>query len=486
MARSRKGRGKSAFIGQTEMRRKRTGQILEDVIVTDVAAEGKALAKIDNIVYFIKGAVPGDVVDIKVVKRQKKFREAVVENFKKLSEERETPQCEHFGVCGGCVWQMLPYRLQLKYKQQQVVDALTHIAKVEIPPVSDILPSDNQYFYRNKLEFTFASQRWLSAEEMDIPDSGKQLQGLGFHIPGRFDKVLDIKKCMLQAEPSNAIRLEIKKFCLEQGFEFFNLKEQTGFLRNVVIRSSVNKELMVIMVFAFEDKEKRELLLRHLVEKFPQITSLMYFINTKRNSDCSDLDAKFYYGKDHIIEELGGLKFKVQAKSFYQTNSLQAFKLYSVAKDFASLTGSETVYDLYTGTGTIANFVADKAAKVVGIEYIEEAIEDAKVNSEINGIKNTSFFAGDMKDVLTADFIAQNGRPDVIILDPPRAGVHPDVIKTVLSASPERIVYVSCNPATQARDVQLLDGKYAVRKIQPVDMFPQTHHVENVILLEKK
>jgi 23S rRNA (uracil1939-C5)-methyltransferase len=468
------------------MRKKRTGEIFEDVLVTDIAAEGKAIAKIDNIVFFIKGAVPGDVVDIKTVKRKKNFREAVVENFKKFSNERETPKCEHFGICGGCVWQMLPYKLQLKYKQQQVEDALTHIAKVEIPELQPILPSDNQYFYRNKLEFTFASQRWLSAEEMNVPDSEKQLQGLGFHIPGRFDKVLDIKKCCLQAEPSNEIRLEIKKFCLEQGFDFFDLKEQTGFLRNIIIRSSVNQELMVIIVFAFEDKEKRELLLNHLIEKFPQITSLMYFINPKRNSDYSDLEAKFYHGKDHIIEELGGLKFKVQAKSFYQTNSLQAFKLYSVAKEFAGLSGKEIVYDLYTGTGTIANFVADKASQVIGIEYIEEAIEDAKINSGLNGITNTKFYAGDMKDVLTEEFINKNGKPEVIILDPPRAGVHPDVIKTILNAAPQRIVYVSCNPATQARDVQLLDEKYAVKKIQPVDMFPQTHHVENVILLEKK
>lgn len=468
------------------MRKKRTGEIFEDVLVTDIAAEGKAIAKIDNIVFFIKGAVPGDVVDIKTVRRQKNFREAVVENFKKFSDQREKPLCEHFGICGGCVWQMLPYKLQLKYKQQQVKDALTHIAKVQIPELQTIVPSDNQYFYRNKLEFTFASQRWLTEEEMNVPDSEKQLEGLGFHIPGRFDKVLDIKKCCLQAEPSNAIRLEIKRFCLEHGFEFFNLRSQTGFMRNMLIRSSVNKELMVIIVFAHEDKEKREMLLNHLIKTFPEITSLMYFINPKLNCDYSDLEAKFYYGKDHIIEEMGGLKFKVQAKSFYQTNSLQAFKLYSVAKDFAALTGKETVYDLYTGTGTIANFVADKAAKVVGIEYIEEAIEDAKINSGLNGIENTKFFAGDMKDVLTADFIEQNGRPDVIILDPPRAGVHPDVIKTILNAATERIVYVSCNPATQARDVQLLDEKYAVKKIQPVDMFPQTHHVENVILLEKK
>ena len=468
------------------MRRKRTGQIYEDVEITNVAAEGKALARIDDIVVFVKGVVPGDIVDIKITKRSKNFREAVAINFKKYSSVRATPKCSHFGTCGGCVWQNLPYEMQLKYKQQQVEDALTHIAKVEIPQLCDILPSDNQYFYRNKLEYTFASQRWLTNEEMEVPDDQKELRGLGFHIPGRFDKVLDIQKCWLQADPSNDIRLETKKFCCENNFSFYDLKEQVGFLRNIIIRTSINNEIMVIMVFGNDDQEKREMVMDHLLKVFPQITSMMYFINTKRNSDYSDLDAKFYKGKDHIIEEMGDLKFKVQAKSFYQTNSHQAFKLYSVAKDFAQLTGNEIVYDLYTGTGTIANFVARGAKKVVGIEYIKEAIEDAKVNSNLNNINNTVFYAGDMKDILTDNFVSENGKPDVIILDPPRAGVHPDVIKVILNASPKRIVYVSCNPATQARDVQLLDAKYKVLKIQPVDMFPQTHHVENVILMELK
>ena len=468
------------------MRKKRTGEIFQEVLVTDIAAEGKALARIDGIVFFIKGAIPGDVVDIKVVKRQKNFREAVIERFIKYSDIRRNAECEHFGVCGGCVWQTLPYQYQLQYKQKQVEEALTHIAKVEIPAVNNIIASDKEYYYRNKLEFTFALQRWLTEKEMEIPDEEKQLQGLGFHIPGRFDKVLDIKKCCLQDGKSNEIRLWTKSFCLENGFEFFDLKKQTGFLRNIIIRNSLNGELMVIVVFAFEDKQKRELLLENMKNAFPEITSLMYFINTKRNSDYSDLEAKLYSGKDYIIEEMAGLKFKVQAKSFYQTNSLQAYKLYSVAKEFANLSGNETVYDLYTGTGTIANFVSGKAKKVVGVEYIEEAIEDAKINSEINNIKNTSFFAGDMKDVLTKEFIEQNGSPDVIILDPPRAGVHPDVIKTILETSPKRIVYVSCNPATQARDVQMLDSGYRVEKVQPVDMFPQTFHVENVILLTKK
>lgn len=466
--------------------RRRTGQIYEDVEITNVAAEGKALARVDDMVIFVKGVVPGDIVDIKVVKRSKKFCEAIPVTFKKYSDNRAMPVCQHFGTCGGCVWQNLPYALQLKYKQQQVEDALNHIAKVEIPSVSDILPSEQEYYYRNKLEFTFSSQRWLTSEEMDIPDNQKQLQGLGFHIPGRFDKVLDINKCHLQADPSNEIRLETKKFAIENNISFFDLKEQVGFLRNIIIRSSLNGELMVILVVGSQEREPRELIMDHLCEKFPQITSMMYFINTKRNSDYSDLEAHLYKGKDHIVEEMGDLRFKVQAKSFYQTNSRQAFRLYSVAKEFAQLSGDEVVYDLYTGTGTIANFVARQAQKVVGIEYIPEAIEDAKINSQINGIDNTVFYAGDMKDILTDSFVESNGRPDVIIIDPPRAGMHPDVVKTILNAAPRRIVYVSCNPATQARDVQLLDTSYKVQKIQPVDMFPQTHHVENVILLERR
>ena len=468
------------------MRRKRTGQIYEDVEITNVAAEGKALARIDDIVVFVKGVVPGDIVDIKITKRSKNFREAIPVAFKKYSEQRAVPQCEHFGTCGGCVWQNLPYELQLKYKQQQVQDALTHIAKVEIPELNAILPSESQFFYRNKLEFTFSSQRWLMDGERDIPDDQKELQGLGFHIPGRFDKVLDIRKCHLQADPSNAIRLETKRFCIENNLTFYDLKAQVGLLRNIVIRTSINGEIMLIVVFGADDKEKRELLLNHLAKTFPEITSLMYFINTKCNDNCGDLEAYCYSGKDHIIEEMGDLKFKVQAKSFYQTNSHQAYRLYTVAKNFAKLTGSEVVYDLYTGTGTIANFVARQASKVVGIEYVPEAIEDAKVNSQLNSINNTTFYAGDMKDVLSDKFIADNGKPDVMIIDPPRAGMHPDVVATILRAKPQRIVYVSCNPATQARDVQLLDTDYKVLEIQPVDMFPQTHHVENVILMERR
>lgn len=466
--------------------RRRTGQIYEDVLITNIAAEGKALARVDDMVIFVKGVVPGDIVDIKVVKRSKKFCEAIPTAFKKYSDERAEPVCQHFGTCGGCVWQMLPYDKQLKYKQQQVEDALTHIAKVEIPEVSPILPSEREYYYRNKLEYTFASQRWLTAEEMNIPDDQKQLEGLGFHIPGRFDKVLDIRKCHLQDDPSNDIRLEAKRFAIENGLSFFDLKEQVGFLRNIIIRNTLRGELMVILVVSNDDRALREPLMEHLCQKFPQITSMMYFVNGKRNSDYSDLEAHLYKGSDHIIEEMGGLKFKIQAKSFYQTNSRQAYRLYSVAKDFAQLTGNEVVYDLYTGTGTIANFVAGQAKKVVGIEYIPEAIEDAKVNSQINGISNTTFYAGDMKDILTDSFVAENGKPDVIIIDPPRAGMHPDVVKTILNAAPQRIVYVSCNPATQARDVQLMDNAYKVLKVQPVDMFPQTHHVENVILMEKR
>lgn len=466
--------------------RNRTGQIYTDVEITNVAAEGKAIAKIDNIVVFVKGVVPGDVVDIQITHRSRNFREAKPIAFKKYSENRATPQCKHFGICGGCVWQTLPYPLQLKYKQQQVEDAFAHIAKIPIPEVSAILPSEKTYFYRNKLEFTFASCRWLTENEMEVPDSEKQLQGLGFHIPGRFDKVLDINECLLQDDPSNAIRLAAKQYAIDNGLEFFNLKSQVGFLRNILIRTSLSGEVMVIMVFNAGDQQQREKMMDFLCEKFPQITSMIYIINTKRNSDYSDLEAVCYRGKDHIIELLGDLKFKVQAKSFYQTNSLQALRLYTVAKDFAALTGNETVYDLYTGTGTIANFVARNAKKVIGIEYIAEAIEDAKVNSQINGINNTVFYAGDMKDVLTKDFIAQNGAPDVMIIDPPRAGMHPDVVNTILAAAPEKIVYVSCNPATQARDAAMLHALYDVEKIQPVDMFPQTHHVENVILMKKR
>ncbi|MBO4244921.1 MAG: 23S rRNA (uracil(1939)-C(5))-methyltransferase RlmD, partial [Bacteroidales bacterium] len=435
---------------------------------------------------FVKGVVPGDVVDIQITHRSRNFREAKPIAFKKYSENRAVPQCQHFGICGGCVWQNLPYELQLKYKQQQVEDAFTHIAKIPIPEVSAILPSEKQYYYRNKLEFTFASCRWLTENEMEVPDSEKQLQGLGFHIPGRFDKVLDLQKCLLQDDPSNQIRLAAKQYAIDHNLQFFNLKSQVGFLRNILIRTSLSGEVMVIMVFNDGDEQERNKMMDYLCEQFPQITSMNYFINTKRNSDYSDLESHCYRGKDHITELLGDLKFKVQPKSFYQTNSRQALILYSVAKDFAALTGNETVYDLYTGTGTIANFVARNAKKVVGIEYIAEAIEDAKVNSRINNIDNTAFYAGDMKDVLTQDFINQNGSPDVMIIDPPRAGMHPDVVKTILNAAPEKIVYVSCNPATQARDAALLHELYDVIKIQPVDMFPQTHHVENVILMHRR
>ena len=466
--------------------RQRTGQIYTDVEITNVAAEGKALAKIDNMVVFVKGVVPGDVVDIQITHRSRNFREAKPIAFKKYSENRAVPQCQHFGICGGCVWQNLPYELQLKYKQQQVEDAFTHISKIPIPEVSAILPSEKQYYYRNKLEFTFASCRWLTENEMEVPDSEKQLQGLGFHIPGRFDKVLDLQKCLLQDDPSNQIRLAAKQYAIDHNLQFFNLKSQVGFLRNILIRTSLSGEVMVIMVFNDGDEQERNKMMDYLCEQFPQITSMNYFINTKRNSDYSDLESHCYRGKDHITELLGDLKFKVQPKSFYQTNSRQALILYSVAKDFAALTGNETVYDLYTGTGTIANFVARNAKKVVGIEYIAEAIEDAKVNSRINNIDNTAFYAGDMKDVLTQDFINQNGSPDVMIIDPPRAGMHPDVVKTILNAAPEKIVYVSCNPATQARDAALLHELYDVIKIQPVDMFPQTHHVENVILMHRR
>lgn len=458
----------------------------ENIEILRIAAEGKAIAKKDDLVIFVKGAVPGDIVDLKVVTKKKNYIEAIPTKFIKYSSKRAMPACEHFGVCGGCVWQNLPYSEQLVYKQQQVYDALKHIGHIDDPEVSDILGSENVFNYRNKLEFTFSSQRWLTDAEMNLSDDEKEIRGLGFHIPGKFDKVLDIEECHLMAEPCNQIRLHAREFAKKNNLEFFNLRTQEGFLRNIIVRSSINGELMVIVVFAKEDEQKRKMYLDSFLEKFKEITSLMYFINDKRNDSLEGLKAQCYFGKDHIIAKMEDLQFKVQAKSFYQTNSLQAYNLYSITREFANLTGNEIVYDLYTGTGTIANFVAKKAKKVVGVEYVEEAIEDAKVNSVLNNLDNTVFYAGDMKDVLSADFIKENGQPDVIILDPPRAGVHPDVIKTILDADAFRLVYVSCNPATQARDVEMLSSKYKIKKIQPVDMFPQTHHVENVILLEKE
>ena len=461
--------------------------LLENLEIIDVAAEGKSLGKVDDRIVFVTKTIPGDIVDVQVTRKRKNFYEGYPVKFHKYSEKRIEPFCEHFGVCGGCKWQPLPYKEQVKYKEREVINNLKRLGGIELPEHRPILASKTDRFYRNKLEFTFSDNRWLTEEELNSGDEITDRNGLGFHIPGMFDKVVDVKNCYLQPEPSNSIRLEIKDYALKNGLTFFNLREKGGFLRNLIVRTSpTTGEVMVILSFYHEDVEKRTALLEHLKNRFPEITSLMYVINPKANDTISDLNVRLFAGKDHIIETMEELKFKVGPKSFYQTNSLQAYELYKVAREFAGLTGNEVVYDLYTGTGTIANFVAGQAKKVVGIEYIPEAIKDAEENSGINGITNTRFFAGDMKDVLTADFIKREGRPDVIITDPPRAGMHADVVQAILDSEPARIVYVSCNSATQARDLKLLDEKYAVKEIQPVDMFPHTHHVENIVLLKRR
>lgn len=470
-------------------RKKKELPLLEKVTITDVAAEGKAVAKVNELVIFVPYVVPGDVVDLQVKRKKSHYAEAVAVKFHEKSPLRTEPFCSHFGVCGGCKWQCLSYEEQLKYKQKQVFDNLTRIGKVELPEFRPILGSEKTRFYRNKLEFTFSNKRWLTEEEVKQDVKYDQMNAVGFHIPGAFDKVLAIDKCWLQDDISNQIRNAVRDYAYAHNFPFFDLRTQEGLLRNIMIRTSSTGELMVVLqckVTDGEGRRKMEEILQFMADSFPQITSLMYVINNKCNDTIGDLDVEVFKGNDHIFEEMEGLRFKVGPKSFYQTNSEQAYNLYKVAREFAGLTGNELVYDLYTGTGTIANFVARQARKVVGIEYVPEAIEDAKVNSALNGIDNTLFYAGDMKDILTNDFIAEHGRPDVIITDPPRAGMHNDVIDVILAAEPKCIVYVSCNPATQARDLQLLDGKYKVTAVQPVDMFPHTHHVENVVQLERR
>lgn len=467
--------------------------VLENISVIDASSDGQSVARTEEYVIFIKGAVPGDVVDVQITRKKSKYREATVIAVKERSDKRAEPVCSHFGVCGGCKWQNMHYDWQLFYKQKQVSDALTRLAKIELPEIQKIIPSKNTYHYRNKLEFTFSNKKWLTKEQVEDKalSFGEGFgevsrNALGFHIPGMFDKILDIDTCYLQEEPSNAIRNEIRKYALANNLAFFDLREQIGFLRNIIIRSTSTGEWMLIVAFHYDDKQAIDKLLNHIANQFPQITSLQYVINSKRNDTIGDLDIILYKGNDSIYENMEGLKFKIGPKSFYQTNSEQAYELYKITRDFAAIKNTDIVYDLYTGTGTIANFVAHQAKKVVGVEYVPAAIEDAKINSELNNISNTVFYAGDMKDVLDNHFINENGKPDVIITDPPRAGMHEDVTKKILEIEPERIVYVSCNPATQARDLQLLDSKYKVTKVQPVDMFPQTHHVENVILLEKK
>ena len=470
-------------------RKKKQLPLLEKVTITDVAAEGMALARVNDLVVFVPYVVPGDVVDLQVKRKKHSYAEAVAVNFHEYSSLRAVPFCQHYGVCGGCKWQVLPYAEQIKYKQKQVEANLRRIGKIELPEITPILGSEKTQFYRNKLEFTFSNKRWLTEEEVAKEVKYDQMNAVGFHIPGAFDKVLAIEKCWLQDDISNRIRNAMRDYAYENGFSFFNLRTQEGLLRNLMIRTSSTGELMVLLqcnVTTSEEEIQMKALLQHVADLFPEITSLLYVINNKCNDTIGDLDVHVYKGNDHIFEEMEGLRFKVGPKSFYQTNSEQAYNLYKIARKFAGLTGNELVYDLYTGTGTIANFVSRQARKVVGIEYVPEAIEDAKVNSAINGIENTLFYAGDMKDILTRDFIEEHGRPDVIITDPPRAGMHEDVVDTILFAAPRRIVYVSCNPATQARDLQLLDCDYKVVAVQPVDMFPHTHHVENVVLLERR
>lgn len=467
-------------------RKKKELPLIENVEIVDIAAEGKAIAKVNDMVVFIPYVVPGDVIDLQITRKKNKYAEGKPVRFVSHSSNRVDAFCEHFGICGGCKWQILPYTEQLKFKQKQVEDNLVRIGKIELPEIQPILGSEKTQFYRNKLEFTFSNKRWLTLEQIHSGESFDNMNALGFHIPGMFDKVLDINKCWLQDDISNRIRNFVRQYCCDKGYTFFDLRNRGGLMRNMIVRTSTTGELMVIVVFYDNEKEQHEDLLSAIADKFPCITSLLYIINQKANDTITDQEVLTWKGNDFIYEAMEELKFKIGPKSFYQTNSEQAYNLYKIARDFAGLTGNELVYDLYTGTGTIANFVARQAKKVVGIEYVEDAIEDAKFNSQNNNVDNTLFYAGDMKDILTQDFINEHGRPDVIITDPPRAGMHDDVIKTILFAEPDRIVYVSCNPATQARDLSLLDEKYKIDKVQPVDMFPHTHHVENVVLLVKR
>ncbi|OFY68573.1 MAG: 23S rRNA (uracil-5-)-methyltransferase RumA [Bacteroidetes bacterium RBG_13_43_22] len=468
------------------MGRKKELPLLENVKITDIGSEGNAVARVENQVVFVPMLVPGDVVDVKIRKKRKRYIEGSVVRFREYSADRIKPACRHFGVCGGCKWQHLPYPLQLKYKEKQVADNLARIGKVELPAISPIIGSSEIFFYRNKLEYAFSDRRWLTKEEVNSDHDFEKEDALGFHIPGLFDKVLDIRECHLQPEPSNAIRDAVRRYAHKNSFRFFNFRQQSGFLRNLVIRNSGAGKVMVIVVFFHDEPERREGLLDHLASEFPQITSLFYMINSKKNDSLSDQEPFLYKGDDHLVEELDGFKFRIGPKSFCQTNTGQALKLYRAAAEMAGLTGKEIVYDLYTGTGTIANFIAAKALKVIGIEYIAEAINDARTNSAMNGISNTEFIAGDIREVLSAGFMEHYGYPDVVFTDPPRAGMHADVIQKIIASNPRKIVYVSCNPATQARDILLLSDKFRVTRIQPVDMFPQTHHVESIVLLERR
>ncbi|MBD5259840.1 MAG: 23S rRNA (uracil(1939)-C(5))-methyltransferase RlmD [Bacteroides sp.] len=465
-------------------RKRKELPLLKEVEIIDVAAEGKSIAKENEMVIFVPFGAPGDIVDIKIDRKKKSYAEGHIDRMVRPSDIRVEPRCEHFTVCGGCRWQHLPYEFQLKCKQKQVTDALERIAKVDLPEISPIKGSNEIWGYRNKMEYTFSNKKWLTFDQLRSGEEFPDRDAAGFHIPGAFDKVLDINCCHLQDDLGNRIRLFVKQFGKENGYTFYDLREQHGLLRTLMIRIASTGEVMVVMVFGEDDREKIEALMQAIKDNFPEITSLQYVINTKVNDTIADQEILLYSGREYILEEMEGLRFRVGPKSFYQTNSRQAYELYKVARDMAGLTGSELVYDLYTGTGTIANFVARRARQVIGIEYVEDAIKDAKINSAENGISNTLFYAGDMKDVLTDEFVERHGRPEVMIVDPPRAGMHGDVVNVILNARPETIVYVSCNPATQARDLSLLDVAYTVEAVQPVDMFPHTHHVENVVKLK--
>lgn len=467
-------------------RKRKELPLIENFEITGVAAEGKSLGRWNDLVVFVPYGAPGDIVDLKITRKKHSFAEGQIARIISPSALRTEPFCEHFGVCGGCKWQHLPYDCQLQYKQQQVVDAMQRIAKVEIPPINPILGSESTKHYRNKLEFTFSNKCWLTTEQMQSGEIFNDRNALGFHIPGCFDKVLNINRCWLQPEISNEIRNFLREYALTKGYSFYDIRNNQGLMRMVMLRTASTGQMMLVVVFSEPDQSAIDDVMGALRVRFPQITSLMYVINLKCNDSITDQEVVLHSGLDFIEEEMEGLRFRVGPKSFYQTNSHQAYELYRVARRMAQLSGEELVYDLYTGTGTIANFVARQAGHVIGIEYVADAIEDAKLNSRVNGIENTSFFAGDMKDVLTDEFVAQHGRPDVMIVDPPRAGMHPDVVNVILNAAPQRIVYVSCNPATQARDIALLDARYRVVEIQPVDMFPHTHHVENVVLLVRR
>lgn len=465
--------------------RRRPNPQFENVEILKLAAEGKSLAKVDEKALFIPFTVPGDVVDVQVTKNRSGYMEGKAIRFEKKSDMRVEPKCEHFGTCGGCKWQMISYEDQLKLKQQQVQDNLERLGDFEMPEMEAIIPSEKQYFYRNKMEFTFSNRIWLTedySKELDFSDMN--MNGIGFHMPGMFDRILDLKNCYLQEEPSNTIRLSVRKYALENKLSFYHQRDQKGYLRNLLVRTSSTGDLMVILVVGEDEPDILQGIMTHIADNFPQITSLMYVINQKLNTVITDLPIQLFKGNPYYMEEMEGVKFKVGPVSFYQTNSQQAYEMYKIAREYAGLTGEELVYDLYTGTGTIANFVAKNAKKVVGVEYVPEAIADAKVNSEINGIENTVFYAGDMAEVLDRDFIEANGKPDVVITDPPRAGMHEKVVRQLIKAAPKRIVYISCNPSTQARDVTLMKEHYKVVKVQPIDMFPQTHHVENIVLLE--